>query len=184
MILVNTVLVHCASGFVGSSSSIIGSCCLVELMFFLVCYMWTLSVAIDGGMCLLISLIVKFFNAENDPLLMARMIVFLTGMNSVVWYHRDILGLVPSSIRLFSDWCVGVGRGCGVVISWTCHMKATTLRVLSRTTYPFYLLFCVWHWMWMYSHYHIADKSILVPLIIDGGICVLFCILYTTRDWV
>ena len=60
MKLVNTVLVSCDSGVIGGSSSLMGSCRLMELMFFLVWCICPLDVAIDGGRCLLIRLIVRF----------------------------------------------------------------------------------------------------------------------------
>ena len=65
IILANTVLVRYNSGFIGGSSSFIGSCCLVDLMFLLVWCMWTLAVYIDGGICLLIRLIVKFVHISK-----------------------------------------------------------------------------------------------------------------------
>ena len=83
MILVNIVLVHCASGFIGGYSSFIGSCRLADLMFFLVWYMFPLAVAIDGGRCLLIRSIVKLVHVAKYPFLIAWMTVLLTGLNSV-----------------------------------------------------------------------------------------------------
>ena len=65
MILVNTVLVRCDSGVICGSSSFIGSCCLVEFMFFLVWCMWHLAVAIDGGICLLVTSIVKWVHVSK-----------------------------------------------------------------------------------------------------------------------
>ena len=52
MIFVKSVVVLCVSGVIDSSSCLIGSCCLVELILFLVWLMWPLAVAIDGGRCL------------------------------------------------------------------------------------------------------------------------------------
>ena len=54
MIFVKTVLVRCVSGTIDGSSCIIGYCCFVDLIIFLVWRMWPLAVAIDGGRCLLI----------------------------------------------------------------------------------------------------------------------------------
>ena len=59
MILVKTNLARCTSGFIGSSSSIFGSCVSVDLRFSLACCIWPLVVAIGGGRCLLVSLIVR-----------------------------------------------------------------------------------------------------------------------------
>ena len=65
IILVNNLLVHCAIGFISGSLSFIGACCLVDFMLFLVWCMWPLDVAIDGGRCSLIMLIVKLGYVEN-----------------------------------------------------------------------------------------------------------------------
>ena len=48
----------------------------------------------------------------------------------------------------------------------------------------FSLLSCVWQWMCMYINHHIASLCRLVPLIVCGGGCVLFCLLYISRGWV
>ena len=138
MILDNTVLVCYASGFIGGSSIIIGSCWLVELMFFLVWWMWPLAADIDGGRCLLISLIVRLGNAEKYPFLIACMRVCLIGLNSVVWYHCSRSCFVISAIKLFVDWRVGVGIGCGVVASCNWYMPAADLRFPYRTTSNFF----------------------------------------------
>ena len=62
MIFVKTVLVRCVSGLIDGSSCIIGSCCLVGLIIFIVWRMWPLAVAIDGSRCLLIRSVVKFYH--------------------------------------------------------------------------------------------------------------------------
>ena len=62
MIFVKTVLVRCVSGVIDGYSFIIGSCCLVDLIIFLVWRMWSLDVAIDGGSCLLTISVVKFYH--------------------------------------------------------------------------------------------------------------------------
>ena len=54
VIFVKTVLVRCVSGAIDGSSCIIGSCCLLDLIIFLVWCMWPLDVSIDGVICLLI----------------------------------------------------------------------------------------------------------------------------------
>ena len=83
MILVNTVLVHCASGVIGGSSSFIGSCCLLDFIFFLVWCMWILAVSIDGGRCLLIISIFKLGHEAKDTFLIDWMRVYLNGLNSL-----------------------------------------------------------------------------------------------------
>ena len=65
MVLVNTVLVHFSSGVIDFSSCLVESCGLVGFRLFLVWCMWPLDVVIDGGMCLLIGLIVKFGHITN-----------------------------------------------------------------------------------------------------------------------
>ena len=62
MIIVKTVLVRCVSGLIDGSSCIIGSCCLVGLIIFIVWRMWPLAVTIDGVRCLLIRSVVKFYH--------------------------------------------------------------------------------------------------------------------------
>ena len=62
MIFVKTVLIRCVSGVIDGSSCIIGSCCLVDLIIFLVWSMWPLAVAIDGGRSVLIGSVVKFYH--------------------------------------------------------------------------------------------------------------------------
>ena len=69
MILVNTMLVRCVSGFISGSFIFICSCCLVDLMLFLVWCIWTLVVAIDGGRCLLVRLIVELGHVKKISLL-------------------------------------------------------------------------------------------------------------------
>ena len=140
MILVNTVLVCCASGVIVGYSCIVRSCRLVDLRLILVWLRLPLAVTVDGGRCLLISSIVKFGHVLKYPFLIIWRIVFLTGINSVVWYHCSISGLIISAIRLFYDLLVGVGIGCGVVDRCTCHIPATPLRFTSRTVSQFYLL--------------------------------------------
>ena len=65
MILVNTGLVRCTSGFIGGSYSVFDSCGLVDLMLFLGWCMWPLYVAIDWVKCLLISLLSKLGQLAN-----------------------------------------------------------------------------------------------------------------------
>ena len=142
MILVNTVLVHCSIGFIGVSSSFVGSCFLVELMLFLIWCMWTLDVSIDGGICLLIRSIVKLVHVAKYPFLVAWMRVCFTGLNSVELYHCAILGFVLSVIKFFAYSRVGVGLGCGVVVSCTFHMPTALFWVPSRINYHFFLY---WH---------------------------------------
>ena len=137
MIFVNTLLVRCDSGVISGSFCIIGSCFLVELMFFIVWCLWSLYVAIDGGRCLLISSIVNFVHVAKYHLLIAWMGVCLNGLNSVVWYHCARSGLVLSAISLFSALCVCVGLVCGVVARCTCHIPGTPLKFPSSTTYIF-----------------------------------------------
>ena len=136
MILMNTVLVRCTSGFIVISSIVFGSCGLVDLRFFLVWCMWHLAVAIDGGRCLLISLLVKLIHVVKYPFLIAWIRVFLMGLKSVAWYHCVSSGLIIYGINVFADWCVVVVLGCGVV-SCTFHIPYPPLRVPYRTTYPF-----------------------------------------------
>ena len=62
MVSLKTVLVRCVSGVIDGYSCLIVSCCLVDLILFLVCNMWPLTVSIDGGRCLLIRLVVKFYH--------------------------------------------------------------------------------------------------------------------------
>ena len=181
MILVKTVFVCCESGDIGGSSSFVGSCYLVDLMFFLVWCMWPLDVSIDGGRCLLFMLIVNLVLVAKYLFLIYCIRVRLTGLNSVVWYHCVRSGLVLFDINLFSDWCVGVGLGCGVVDRCTCNMPAAPLRVPSRTTFIFSLLLCIFQWMWLYSHHNIASLWRLVTLIGVGGRCVMFWPLWITR---
>ena len=83
MILVNTVLVRCTSSFIGCSSGVFGSCGLADLRLFLVLCMLPLAVAIDGGICLLISSLVKLGHVENYTFLIYWIRVCLTGLNSV-----------------------------------------------------------------------------------------------------
>ena len=83
MILVNTLLVRCTSGFIGSSSGVFSSCVLVDLRFFHVWCMWPLDVAIDWGRCLLISSIVKYGHVAKYSFLIACMRVWLTRLNSM-----------------------------------------------------------------------------------------------------
>ena len=82
MIYLNTLLLRCVSGFIGGSS--MGSCFLVELMFFLVWCMQPLAVAIDGVRCLLIRSIVILGHLAKYHFLIAWRRFFLTVMNSVI----------------------------------------------------------------------------------------------------
>ena len=140
MVLLNTVLVRCASGVIGVSYSFVDFYCLVDLMLLLVWWMWPLGTVIDGGRCLLIRSIAKLGHVANYPLLIAFMRVLLTGINSVVWYHYAISGLVVSDIKYFDNWCFDVGLGCRVVARCTCHMPDVTLWVSYRNNSTF--LYC------------------------------------------
>ena len=62
IMFVKTVLVRCVSGVIDGYSCLIGSCFLVDLILFFVWHIWPLAVAIDGGRCLLIRLVVKFYH--------------------------------------------------------------------------------------------------------------------------
>ena len=55
----------------------------------------------------------------------------------MVCYHcaRSYLDLYVT--RLFDYWYVGVGLGCGLVDSCTCHISYTPFRVPSRNIFPF-----------------------------------------------
>ena len=138
MILVKTMLVSCSSGFIGGSSSFIVSCYLVYLTFFLVWCMWPLAVSIDGVRCFLIRSIVKLVHVAKYPFLIAWLRVCLTVMNSVAWYYCARLGFFISTTKLFADWRVGVGIGCGVLDRCTCHIPATPLRFPYSINSPFF----------------------------------------------
>ena len=133
MILAKPVLVRCKNSFMGSSSGFFSSCVLADLRLFLVWCMWPLDVAIDWGIFLLISLLVKLDHVANQTLLIAWMRVCLTGLTSMAWYHCASSVLVLSVINVFADYCVGVGLGCGG-ISLTFHMPAAPLQVPSMNT--------------------------------------------------
>ena len=53
-------------------------------------------------------------------------------------YHCDRSDFILSAIKLFGDWRVRVGLGCGVVDRCTCHIPAAHLRVPYMITYPFF----------------------------------------------
>ena len=101
------------------------------IMFFLVWCMWTLVVVIDGGRFLLIRYIFKLGHIANYHFSIAWMRLWLTVLNIVVWYHFSRSGLVLSTIKLFSDWRVGVGLDCGVVDRCTWHSPYYPLWVTS-----------------------------------------------------
>ena len=77
---------------------------LVELMFFLICFMCTFEVAMEGGRCFMSSTgslgqVVKWL------FLMAWSKVFFTGIKRAAWYHLDSSGLLLSARALSAAGC-------------------------------------------------------------------------------
>ena len=84
MILVNALLVRCASGVISGLSSLVGSCCLVDLMFLFVWCMLPLDVVIDGGRFLLIKSIFKLGYVAKYTFFIAWTRFYLDGLKIVV----------------------------------------------------------------------------------------------------
>ena len=118
-----------------------GSCCLVDLIFFLVLFIWTLGVAIDGGRCLLIRFIVMLCWS------MCRSILswFLGGgydsLCWTVWYDNTvpdhILSSLPSSCLLIDV------LGWGLVVVLLLDVSATCQPLLWGFRIGLFLLFDV-----------------------------------------
>ena len=96
-------------------------------------------------------------------------------MMSVVLYQCDSSCLVLSDIRLFSDWCVGTGLVCGVVVRFTCHIPAANLQLPSMNRcHLFYTL------MWVAVNVTIQPSSHSIPMKISdsdwvwGKMCAVF----------
>ena len=106
--------------------------------------------------------------------------VFLMGLNSVAWYQCARLEFFISNTKLFSDWCVWVRLGCGVVDSCTCHMLDSPLWVPPGTTF---YLFASTHpvegyWVsLLYSTWQLRDsisKVYSISLLSCNHICLVY----------
>ena len=72
---------------------------LVDLMFFLIYFMWPFSVAVEGGMCF-ISSTVRLVQVVKWPFLMAWSKVFFTRLKRAACYHLASSSLLLSARAL------------------------------------------------------------------------------------
>ena len=70
-------------------------------MFFLIFFMSTFAVAMEGGRCFM-RYTIRLVQLVKWPFLMARSKVLLIGLKSVAWYHLASSGLLLS-VRALND---------------------------------------------------------------------------------
>ena len=106
LVLAKTWL-ECVSNVSIDLSSVGGvSGVLVDLVFFPICFVCTFAVSMEGGKCFM-RYTVMLENVVKWPFLMAWSNVFLTGMNSVVWYHLSRSGFHLASRSLSAIFSSG-----------------------------------------------------------------------------
>ena len=118
MILVKTWLEHVSNVSIGLSLFGGFPWFLVELMFFLICFMWPFSVAMEGVRCL-ISSPVRLVQVVKWPFLMAWSKIFFSGLNRSMWYHLYSSVLLIVSRALSASVCCFLGVHLGLLVMFT-----------------------------------------------------------------
>ena len=102
------------------SSSLFGGVLwvLVDLILLLICFMWTFSVAMEGGRCFMSST-VRLVQVTKRPFLMAWSKVLFTGLNRATCYHLASSGLLLSVRVLSTAGCWWLGGPVGLLVRLT-----------------------------------------------------------------
>ena len=121
MILVKTWLERVSNISIGSS--LFGGMLwvFVELIFFLICFMWPFEVAMEGYMCFINST-VRLGRVVKWLFLMAWSKVLFTGLNRATWYHLASSGLIIAARALGAASCCWLGGPMGLLVRLTCHI--------------------------------------------------------------
>ena len=77
---------------------------MVDLVFFLICFMWNFVAAIEGGRCFM-SFTFILGQVVKWPFLMAWSNVFFTGIKRAAWYHLASSGLLLATRALSAAGC-------------------------------------------------------------------------------
>ena len=104
-------------------------------MFFLICFMWTFTMDMEGGRCF-ISYTVRLGQVVKWPFLMAWSKVFLTGLNRAAWYHLASSGLLLAARELSDYGCCFIGDWLGLVVRLTYHITDVVVRLTSSNVIP------------------------------------------------
>ena len=135
MILAKMWLERVSNVSIGSSSFGGVPWVLLDLIFFLVCFMQPFVVSIEVGRWF-ISSTVMLVQVVKCPLLVAWSKVFFTGINRFTWYHLYIYGLILSARALSADGCWLLGGSMGLLVRLTCHMTDVVDLLPSSTVSP------------------------------------------------
>ena len=109
---------------------------LVDLMFFLVCSMWTFAVAMEGGNCFMSST-VRLVQVVKCPLSMAWSKVLFTWLKRDAWYNLASSGLLLAARALSDTDCLWVGGLVGLMVRLTFHMPDVDNMLPSSTVSPY-----------------------------------------------
>ena len=90
-------------------------------MFFLIRFMCTFAVVTEGDRYFMRSTI-RLGKVVKWMLLMAWSKVFLTGMESAMWYHLSRSGLLLAARPLSAAGCCSLGVWLGLLFMLTCHI--------------------------------------------------------------
>ena len=134
MILAKTWLEHVSNVSIGLSSFRCVPWVLVDLIFFLICFMWPFSVAMKEGRCFM-SPTVRLVQVVKWTFSMAWIEVLFTGLNRAEWYHLDSSGLLLASRALSAAGCF-LGGLVGLLVMLTCHMPDLYDLLPSSTVSP------------------------------------------------
>ena len=132
MLLAKTWLDRVSNVSIGLSSCGGVPWVLVNLMFFLICFMWNFAVAMEGGRCFMSST-VRLGQVVKWPFLMAWSKVLFTGINRAAWYHLDSSGLLLDTRELSAVGCFWICGLVGLLVRLTCHMPNVVDQLPSST---------------------------------------------------
>ena len=104
MISVKTWLERVSNVSIGSYLFGVVPWVLVELMFFLIFFMWHFAVDMQVGRCFM-SYTVRLIQVVKWLFLMAWSKVLFTGLNRTIRHHLDISGLLLSARELSAAGC-------------------------------------------------------------------------------
>ena len=121
MILVKTWLERVSNLSIGSSMFGGKIYVLVGLIFFLIYFMWTFTVAMEGGRCFM-SYAGRLGQVVKWPFLMAWSKDFFTGIKRAAWYHLDISGFLLAARALCAAGHYWIGGPVGLLVRLTCHI--------------------------------------------------------------
>ena len=122
---------------------------MLDLMIFLICFMWTFEVAMEGGRCFMSST-VRLGQVAKWPFLMAWSKVSSTEINRAALYHLASSRLLLAARALSAAGCCWQGGLLELLVRLTCHIRdvddlltfstistsLTTLRQVAVKVFP------------------------------------------------